>query len=107
MNNELMKSGEMLLYQNGKGKEFVSVVFSEENFRLTQSGVAELFDCTTDDISLRLKNVYAEGESQPETTAEKFLAARKKGSRSVRREPDHYNLDAIIAVGCRVNSKKE
>ncbi len=106
MDNELMKSGEVLLYQNGSDKEYVSVVFQDETFWLTQSGMAELFDCTSENIIQHLKNVYAEDELTREATAKKFLVVRKEGSRSVRRELDHYNLDAIIAVGYRVNSKK-
>ncbi len=106
MGKELTPSGEILLYNNGGEKEFVSVVFKDENFWLTQSGMAELFDCSADNISLHLKNIYAEGELEPETTTEKFSVVRQEGSRQVRRELDHYNLDAIIAVGYRVNSKK-
>ncbi len=100
------RSGEVLLYSDDSGKEFVSVVFQDENFWLTQSGMAELFDCSTDNISLHLKNIFEEGELEPETTTEKFSVVRKEGTRAVRRTIDHYNLDAIIAVGYRVNSKK-
>lgn len=106
MGKELMPSGEILLYNNGGEKEFVSVVFKDENFWLTQSGMAELFDCSADNISLHLKNIYAEGELEPEATTEKFSVVRQEGSRQVQRSIDHYNLDAIIAVGYRVNSKK-
>lgn len=98
--------GEILLYDNGGQKEFVSVVFQDETFWLTQSGMAELFDCSTDNISLHLKNIYAEEELTPEATTEKISVVRQEGSRQVRRTLDHYNLDAIIAVGYRVNSKK-
>lgn len=98
--------GEILLYDNGGQKEFVSVVFKGETFWLTQSGMAELFDCSTDNISLHLKNIYAEEELTPEATTEKISVVRQEGSRQVRRTLDHYNLDAIIAVGYRVNSKK-
>ena len=98
--------GEILLYDNGGQKEFVSVVFQDETFWLTQSGMAELFDCSTDNISLHLKNIYAEEELTPEATTEKISVVRQEGSRQVRRALDHYNLDAIIAVGYRVNSKK-
>ena len=101
-----MQQGEILLYHNNGEKEFVSVVFREETFWLTQSGMAELFDCTTDNISLHLKNIYAEEELTPEATTEKFSVVRQEGSRQVRRTLEHYNLDAIIAVGYRVNSKK-
>ena len=98
--------GEILLYENGGGKEFVSVVFQDETFWLTQSGMAELFDCTADNISLHLKNIYAEEELDPAATTEKISVVRQEGSRQVRRTLEHYNLDAIIAVGYRVNSKK-
>ncbi len=106
MENELMKQGEVLLYDNGTDKQFVSVVFKDETFWLTQSGMAELFECSADNISLHLKNIYAEEELLPSATTEKFSVVRKEGTRNVRRELDHYNLDAIIAVGYRVNSKK-
>ena len=101
MGKELAESGEILLYNNGGEKEFVSVIFQDETFWLTQGGMAELFDCTPENILQHLKNIYAEGELIPEATTKKFLVVRKEGSRSVRRQLDHYNLDAIIAVGYR------
>lgn len=106
MGKELLQSGEILLYNNGGEKEFVSVVFKDETFWLTQSGMAELFDCSTDNISLHLKNVYRDEELDVEATTEKISVVRKEGNREVHRMLDHYNLDAIIAVGYRVNSKK-
>ena len=106
MRNEIANRGEVLLYSDESGKEYVSVVFKDETFWLTQSGMAELFACTADNISLHLKNIYADGELTPEATTEKFSVVRKEGSREVTRTIDHYNLDAIIAVGYRVNSKK-
>ena len=106
MGEELNRSGEILLYNNGGEKEFISVVFKDETFWLTQSSMAELFDCSADNISLHLKNIYNEEELAPEATTEKFSVVRKEGSREVRRTLDHYNLDVIIAVGYRVNSKK-
>ena len=106
MSNEIANCGEVLLYSDESGKEYVSVVFKDETFWLTQSGMAELFACTADNISLHLKNIYADGELTPEATTEKFSVVRKEGSREVTRTIDHYNLDAIIAVGYRVNSKK-
>lgn len=106
MEKQPSPGGEILLYENGDEKEFVSVVFQDETFWLTQSGMAELFDCSTDNISLHLKNIYAEKELTPEATTEKISVVRQEGSRQVRRTLEHYNLDAIIAVGYRVNSKK-
>ena len=106
MEQSPMQQGQILLYNNGSEKEFVNVVFQDETFWLTQSGMAELFDCSTDNISVHLKNIYAEEELSPEATTEKISVVRQEGSRQVRRTLDHYNLDAIIAVGYRVNSKK-
>ena len=106
MDHELMKQGDILLYDNGADKQFVSVVFKDETFWLTQKAMAELFECSADNISLHLKNIYAEEELLPAATTEKFSVVRKEGTREVRRAIDHYNLDAIIAVGYRVNSKK-
>ena len=106
MANQKISSGDILLYDNGGEKEFVSVIFKDETFWLTQSGIAELFGCTADNVSLHLKNIFAEEELLPATTTEKISVVRKEGSRDVRRVIDHYNLDAIIAVGYRVNSKK-
>ena len=106
MDLELMKQGDILLYDNGTDKQFVSVVFQDETFWLTQNGMAELFDCTPENIIQHLKHIYADEELYFEATAKKFLVVRKEGTRNVKRELDHYNLDAIIAVGYRVNSKK-
>ena len=106
MGNEIAGRGEVLLYSDESGKEYVSVIFAEETFWLSQSGMAELFGCTPENILQHLKNIYAEEELAPDATAKKFLVVRREGSRDVRRSIDHYNLDAIIAVGYRVNSKK-
>ena len=72
MANEIINSGEILLYGDDNGKEFVSIIFHDENFWLTQSGMAELFDCTTDNISLHLKNIYKEKELEQSSTTENF-----------------------------------
>ena len=106
MKNVVAGQGEILLYSDGSDKEYVSVIFAEENFWLSQKGLAELLDCTPENIIQHLKKIYAEEELEPGTTAKKFLVVRKEGSREVRRSIEHYNLDAIIAVGYRVNSRK-
>lgn len=106
MENEIANRGEILLYGDDNGKEFINVVFKDETFWLTQKGMAELFDCSTDNISLHLKNIYADGELEQLATTEKISVVRTEGTREVSRTIEHYNLDAIIAVGYRVNSKK-
>ena len=103
MGNEMMERSEILLYSDENGKEFVSVVFKDETFWLTQKAMAELFGCTPDNISLHLKNIFADGELDRDAVTEKFSATAADGKNYL---TQHYNLDAIIAVGYRVNSKK-
>ena len=103
MGNEIAGRGEVLLYSDESGKEYISVVFKDETFWLTQKAMAELFGCTSDNISLHLKNIFADGELDKDAVVEKFSATAADGKTYL---TQHYNLDAIIAVGYRVNSKK-
>jgi hypothetical protein len=73
---------------------------------LSQKNMGLLFDTSTDNIGLHLKNIYAEGELDEIPTAEDFSVVQQEGSREVCRTVKHYNLDTIIAVGYRVNSKR-
>ena len=68
--------------------------------------MAEVFDCSSDNVSLHLKNIFEDNELDKNSTTEKISVVRKEGNRNVNRELEFYNLDAIIAVGYRVNSKK-
>lgn len=106
MDNGLMPSGNILLYQNGSEKEYISVVFKDETFWLTQKAMAELFDVQTPAISKHLQNIYEEEELSREATVSKMETVQTEGERNVKRSMVFYNLDAIIAVGYRVNSKK-
>ena len=100
------KEHEVVLYQIDKTNICVSVFFREETFWMTQKAMAELFDCSTDNISLHLKNIFREEELDEKSTTEFFSVVQKEGNRNVSRNVKCYNLDAIIAVGYRVNSKK-
>ena len=100
------KEHEVVLYQIDKTNICVSVFFREETFWMTQKAMAELFDCSTDNISLHLKNIFREEELDENSTSKEFLLVQKEGNRNVSRNVKCYNLDAIIAVGYRVNSKK-
>ena len=82
----------------------LDVRLENETVWLTQSQMATLFVCSSDNIGLHLKNVYAVGELAHESTTEDFSVVRMEGSRQVRRKVTCYNLDAIISVGYRVNS---
>ncbi|MCM1119416.1 MAG: virulence RhuM family protein [bacterium] len=97
---------EVVFYQVDETNICVSVFFKDETFWLSQKAMAELFDCTADNISLHLKNIYTEEELMEESTTEFFSVVQKEGSREVTRNIRCYNLDAIIAVGYRVNSRK-
>lgn len=88
------------------GDQRVQVRLEGETVWLTQAQMAELFDTSTDNISLHLKNIYAEKELQESATTEDFSVVRQEGVRQVKRQLKHYNLDAIISVGYRVNSTR-
>lgn len=75
-----------------------------ESVWLTQKGMAQLFDCSTDNVGLHLKNVYESGELNEDATAEIFSVVQQEGTREVTRKIKFYNLDAIISVGYRINS---
>lgn len=97
---------EVVLYQIDETNVCVNVIFKDETFWLSQKLMAELFGCSTDNISLHLRNIYFEEELDEKSTAEYFSVVQKEGTREVNRNLKCYNLDAIIAVGYRVNSKK-
>ncbi|MCF0230169.1 MAG: virulence RhuM family protein, partial [Parasporobacterium sp.] len=97
---------DIVLYQIDDTNVCVSVFFKDETFWLTQRAMADLFDCSSDNISFHLKNIYKEEELKESLTTEYFSVVQKEGNRSVNRNTKCYNLDAIIAVGYRVNSKK-
>lgn len=96
----------IVLYQMDNSNVYVNVYYSGETFWLTQKAMAELFGCSSDNISLHLKNIFGEGELSENSTTEFFSVVQKEGVREVSRQIKFYNLDAIIAVGYRVNSKQ-
>lgn len=106
MRNDLANRGEILLYSDDSGKEFINVVFEDETFWLTQKAMAELFDVNVPAVSKHLQNIYEENELTRDATISKMETVQQEGERQVKRMVDFYNLDAIIAVGYRVNSKK-
>jgi len=96
--------GEILLYQTGDGQVRVLCLFREENLWLTQKAVAELFDVEVPAISKHLSNIFDTNELEREATVSILETVRQEGSRQVKRKIEYYSLDAIIAVGYRVNS---
>jgi hypothetical protein len=91
---------EVLVYEAADG----SVRLEQDTVWLTQRQMAELFESSADNIGLHLKNIFSDNELKETATTEDFSVVQSEGRRSVRRRVKHYNLDAIISVGYRVNS---
>ncbi len=101
-----MNQHEIILYQIENTNICVNVIFENETFWMTQKAMAELFDVNVPAISKHLTNIYEEEELIKKSTVSKMEIVQKEGQRNVKRMQEFYNLDAIIAVGYRVNSKK-
>lgn len=102
MPNEL----EFIIYSTPEEDIRIDAAVKDETIWLTQKGMAALFDCSSDNISLHLQNIYADGELTETATAEEISVVRQEGNRQVNRKLKYYNLDAIISVGYRVNSRR-
>ena len=94
---------EFLLYQSAEENVSVNALIKNETIWLNQKGMAELFGCSTDNISLHLKNIFADGELDKNSVTEKISATATDGKNY---PTQFYNLDAIISVGYRVNSRR-
>jgi len=97
-------TSQIIIYQTKDGQTKLVARFQDENVCLTHNHMAELFQTSSDNISLYLKNIFADGELADIATTENFSVVRQEGSRQVKRQLKHYNLDAIISVGYRVQS---
>ena len=95
-----------LMYKAAEEDISVNAVIRDETIWLTQKSMAELFDVDVPAISKHLSNIYAEGELQKDSTVSKMEIVQQEGARHVKRVQNFYNLDAIISVGYRVNSRK-
>ena len=92
-----------LMYRAAEDEVAVNALVKDDTIWLNQKAMAELFDCSTDNISLHLKNIFAEGELVKESVTEKISATASDGKTYA---TQFYNLDAIISVGYRVNSRR-
>ena len=102
MKNE--KQNDIIVYRSQDGKFSLDINVSENTVWLTQKQIAELFGKDKDTIGVHINNIFEEGELSREATTENYSVVQEEGSRSVKRNIDHYNLDMIISVGYRVNS---
>jgi hypothetical protein len=99
-------ANEFLLYAAPDGAVKVRVLFKDETVWLAQKGLAELFGVGVPAINKHLKNIFESGELEPTATISKMEIVQLEGAREIARPVDIYNLDAIIAVGYRVNKKR-
>lgn len=104
MADENFTENPIVLYTSPDGRVTAKAVVKDETLWMTQAAMAELFGVQSQAITKHLKNIYADGELRQEATCSKMEQVQNEGERSVSRELLHYNLDAIIAVGYRVNS---
>jgi prophage maintenance system killer protein len=105
-NNQNFYKGGMVIYTSPEGKASIDVRLEAETLWLSQKMMAELFDKDSDTIGLHLKNIYSEEELEEKATTEFFSVVQTEGKRQVTRRVKFYNLDAILSVGYRVNSKR-
>ncbi len=104
MNKNLQKSENIIVYADGEIE--LSLSLGNDTIWLSQLQISELFETSTDNVGLHLKNIYKEQELYENTTTEKSSVVRQEGNRKVKRTIKHYNLDAVICVGYRVSSYK-
>ena len=104
--NYIMQEEKIVLYSTEQGTQNVDVYFADENFWLTQKSMAELFDIESNTITYHLQEIYKSEELEEVRTSRNFRVVRMEGKRRVERDIAFYNLDAVISVGYRVNSKK-
>lgn len=96
----------IVIYTSKDGIVKVDTTLDNETIWMSQNELAKLFDTTKNNISLHMKNIFESGELVESATVKNFLTVQKEGTREVKRMVIHYNLDAIIAVGYRINSKR-
>ena len=93
------KKGEIVVYQSEDGRIKLDVRLERETLWMTQADMAQLFQCSTDNISLHLKNIFVEGELDPVSTTEDFSVVRQEVARLVSRKLSPYHLGVVSAAG--------
>lgn len=96
-------SAEFLIFKLQEKEDGIQVRYKNENLWLTQKSMSELFDCSTDNIGLHLKNIFESGELDKNSVTEKISVTASDGKNY---KTNFYNLDAVISVGYRVNSMR-
>ena len=106
MSNQPLPQSEIILYQTEDGRTRIQCRLENETIWLSQALIAELFQVTVPTVNEHLKGIYGDSELEAGATIRKFRIVRSEGRREVTREIEHYNLDAILAVGFRVRSQR-
>jgi len=106
MSDQPLPQSEIVLYQTEDGRTRIQCRLEGDTLWLTQALIADLFQKDVRTINEHLMNIFEEGELRREATIRKFRIVRKEGGRQVARDVEHYNLEAILAVGYRVRSHR-
>lgn len=97
--------GKIIIYNSYDGNTKIEVKIENDTVWLTQQQMAELFNTSKQVVSYHIKNIYQEGELEPESTVKDFLTVQYEGERKVSRNVKYFNLDMIISLGYRIKSK--
>lgn len=107
MDNKLIgNENNILFYNDEEGNTKIQVILEDENVWLNQISLSKLFETTRNNITIHIKNIYDDQELEESSTSKESLLVQKEGNRNVKRTVIYYNLDMIISIGFRVNSKK-
>lgn len=107
MENEIIDNeNNIIFYTDEDNNVKIEVILENENVWLTQNSLAKLFDTTRNNITMHIKNIYVDNELEEDATSKENLLVQKEGNRNVKRNVYLYNLDMVISLGFRVNSKK-
>ncbi|RZK69247.1 MAG: hypothetical protein EOO85_22750, partial [Pedobacter sp.] len=99
-------TSQIFIYQTTEGDAAIDIKVESESIWLTQAQIVDLFQSSKANISEHLKHIFLTEELTEDSTVRKFRTVQREGTRDISRERNHYNLDAIISVGYRVNSKR-
>ena len=102
----MLMNNNIIMYISKDWNVKVDVNLKNDDIWMSQNELSKLFDTTKNNISIHMKNIFESGELDESSTVKNFLTVQQEGTRHVKRMVIHYNLDAIIAVGYRINSKK-
>lgn len=96
--------GKILIYQNEKGDTKIDVYFEDDNIWLSQKNLAKLYQTSSQNITMHIKNIYSDGELIENATCKEFLQVQNEGRRQIERQIKHYNFQMVLAIGYRVRS---